>query len=254
MSENVATVVGTGPSHAPAIPRRLHYCWYGGKALTELGQRCTATWREVIPDYAVIRWDEQQPATDHPYVAAAYRQGQYAFVADYMRLLRLWEQGGIYLDTDVEVLRRFDDLLRYPLFFGLQAPGNIGCAVIGAMAGHTFLRRALDELDAEARSGQISFQPLPEMITRLVHELPEGERPVVFPEEYFYPYNPYSPVPLQRKPLQSHISEHTYCIHHWEGAWLGDMSLRMMVDLRVREAVRRIGSHLRSNRLLRRRR
>ncbi|RAK60732.1 hypothetical protein DJ021_13400 [Phenylobacterium hankyongense] len=224
-------------TEAARIPKTIHYCWYGDAQISELSRRCMQTWRDCMPDYAVEAWNEDRLDMKNPYVRDAYRSRQFAFVADYVRLLTLYEHGGVYLDTDMEVLRPLDELLDTGLFFGLQAPGSVGAGVIGAVKGHPFLKLALDRLDAEARAGKPQYRPLPELLTELANAN-AAIAPVLFPEEYFYPYNPYSPLPLKQKPLQSNITERTICIHHWEGTWLGGMSLRMMIGLRVKAALR----------------
>jgi mannosyltransferase OCH1-like enzyme len=222
------------------IPRTIHYCWFGGAPISALGRRCMETWREVMPDYAVEFWDESRLDWNTPYVAIAYRQRKFAFVADYVRLRALYDHGGLYFDTDIEVLKPFDGLLANELLIGLQAPDSIGVGVIGAARGHPFLKLALDRLDEEGRSGRLSFQPLPELITSLARSNP-AIAPRAYPEEYFYPYNPHSPTPLRQKPLQSNITERTFCIHHWEGTWLGGMTLAMMIGLRLKDRIRRAG-------------
>ncbi len=225
---------------AERVPRRIHYCWFGGGPLSELSQRCMETWHRVMPGYDIVRWDEGRLSASSPYVAAANRQKKWAFVADYMRLLALYTEGGIYFDTDIEVIRPFDDLLDAPLFLGRESPTLVGVSVVGAEKGHPFLRAAMERLDAEAKSGKPAFEPLPELVTSLLDER-KGDGATVHPEEYFYPYNPYSSDPVRRKPLQSHMSDKTYCIHQWEGAWLGGMSLRMMVGLRIKNMLRKAG-------------
>jgi mannosyltransferase OCH1-like enzyme len=220
------------------IPRTIHYCWYGNSPLSELGERCMETWREAMPDFLIEKWDESRLDRGIRYVDLAYRARKFAFVADYVRLLTLHEYGGLYFDTDIEVIKTFDELLDCPLFFGLQAPGSIGVGVIGAVKGNPFLRLILDKLDEEARRGALTYEPLPELVTTLARA--NGSvAPRLFPEEYFYPYNPYSPVALRRKPLQSNMSERTFCIHHWEGTWLGEASLGMMIAIRCRAAIRK---------------
>jgi mannosyltransferase OCH1-like enzyme len=198
------------------------------------------TWREVMPGYAIERWDESRLPRDAAYPNIAYRERRFAFVADYVRLRALYDHGGLYFDTDIEALLPFDPLLDVPLFLGLQAPDSIGVGVIGAVKGHPFLKLALDRLDAEASAGRPRFQPLPELVTALARTAAPG--PTVFPEDYFYPYNPHSPSPLRQKPLQSNMSERTFCIHHWEGTWLGGMSLSMMIGLRVKHRLQRAGA------------
>lgn len=220
------------------IPRTIHYCWFGRSPISALGGRCIETWQEVMPDYALERWDESRLNWDKPYLAMAYRARRFAFVADYVRLQTLYDHGGLYFDTDIEVLKRFDELLGCELFMGLETPDSLGVGVIGSVKGHPFLKLVLDRLDAEAKSGKLSFEPLPELVTALART--NGAiAPRLFPEEHFYPYNPHSPEPLRRKPLQSNISERTFCIHHWEGSWLADMSLGMMISLRLKARLRR---------------
>jgi mannosyltransferase OCH1-like enzyme len=218
------------------IPKLIHYCWYGRSPMTELGQRCLQTWREVMPDYTIVRWDEDRINTTSPYVKSAYKQKRYAFVADYMRLLALYNEGGIYMDTDVEVVRPFDDLLDKVFFIGRESPTSVGVGIIGATKGHPFLKVILNILDAEAKSGKISFQPLPELVYALL-QTKEAQGITILPEECCYPYNPYSSDVIRRKPLLSNMSERTYCVHHWEGSWLGDMSLKIMLKLRLRYVI-----------------
>lgn len=219
------------------IPRTIHYCWFGRSPISALGRRCMETWREVMPDYALELWDESRLDWSRPYLAIAYRARRFAFVADYVRLQALYENGGLYFDTDIEVIKPFDELLRCGLFMGLQAPDSVGTGVIGAAKGHPFLKLALDRLDAEAKSGRLSYEPQPELITSLARTN-KAIAPRLLPEEFCYPYNPHSPDPLRQKPLQSNISERTLCIHHWEGTWLGGASLGMMIGLRLKNRLR----------------
>jgi mannosyltransferase OCH1-like enzyme len=231
-------VTTIGVMQKDQIPRTIHYCWVGQSPLSPLGQRCIESWREVMPDYALERWDESRLDLNRPYLAMAYRARKFAFVSDYLRLQALYDNGGLYFDTDIEALKPFDALLGCELFMGLQTPDSVGAGVIGAVKGHPFLKLALDRLDAEAKSGKLSFQPLPELITPLARTHP-AIAPRLLPEEFFYPYNPYSPDPLRQKPLQSHITERTLCIHQWEGSWLGSMSLGTMISLRLKDRLRR---------------
>ena len=220
------------------IPRVIHYCWYGNAPVSELGRACIKTWAEKMPGYSIRKWDESQLDRQIPYVDVAYRERKFAFVADYMRLKALYAHGGLYFDTDIEVIRPFDDLLGHELFFGLQSPDSVAVGVIGAVKGHPFLRLVLDKLDAQARRGRPTYEPLPDLITQLARAK-AAATPTLLPEECFYPYNPYSSVALRRKPLQSNITEQTFCIHHWEGTWLGDASLGMMISMRLKAALRR---------------
>lgn len=119
------------------IERKIHYCWFGGRPLPLQAKRCLASWAYHLPDYRVVRWDEQSfDVNSHPFAAAAYAAGRFAFVADYVRMLVLQQQGGIYLDVDVEVCGRFDALLEQRFFIGLEDSKRFATSVIGAVAGH----------------------------------------------------------------------------------------------------------------------
>ena len=224
---------------AEIVPRTIHYCWFGDAPMTVLGRRCIESWRTKMPGFHIERWDDDRLDRSIPYVDMAYRARKFAFVADYVRLLALYDHGGLYFDTDVEVVRSFDELLSCPLFVGLESPDSIGMAVIGARQGSPLLRLLLDKLDAEARRGALSYRPLPQLVTEVVRAEP-ALSPTLLPEECFYPYNPYSPVELRRKPLQSNISDRTFSIHHWEGSWVDDASLRMLIVLRLKAAMHRL--------------
>lgn len=104
-----------------SIPKVLHYCWFGGAPKPKNIQNCIRSWKKYCPDYKIIEWNEQNfDVSQSLYTRQAYDARRWAFVADYARLKILYEQGGIYMDTDVELLRPLDDLLAYPAFFGFQ--------------------------------------------------------------------------------------------------------------------------------------
>ena len=227
------------------IPRVIHCCHYGGRPLSPVAQSCTASWRRVLPGYAIETWNEARGTGGSPYVEAALAARKYAFVADYMRCHALHRHGGIYLDTDVEVVRPFDPILDRPMFLGHETPSLVGTAVIGAAKGHPLLKRIMDRLDAEARSGRIGYRPGPELITQEL-AADRSLAATIFPEEYFFPYNPHTSVAVRKKPLLSNMTENTYCVHQWEGSWLGDASLRMLVGLRVSHALQGLRRRLRS--------
>lgn len=148
--------------------------------------------------YSIVQWNEDNLYSESPYVKAAYQKKRYAFVADYMRLWALYNSG-IYMDTDVEMVKPFDELLGEKIFLGRQSPTSVGVGVIGATKGHPFLKRIMDSLDAEAMSGRITFMPLPELVDSLLASS-GNEDITILPEDCCYPYNPYSPEVIRRKP------------------------------------------------------
>ena len=94
------------------IPKSIHYCWFGRSELTPLAKKCLASWRQFFPDYEIKEWNEDNfDVNIIPYTADAYKAGKYAFVSDYARFWVLYHFGGVYFDTDVEVIRPMDDVL-----------------------------------------------------------------------------------------------------------------------------------------------
>ena len=108
------------------IPKVIHYCWFGGKALPHTARKCLASWKKVCPSYAIKRWDENNfDVHQHPFISSAYEAGAWAFVSDWARLKILYENGGIYLDTDVQLIKTLDTLLENCSFFGIQQCKNL---------------------------------------------------------------------------------------------------------------------------------
>lgn len=104
------------------IPKIIHYCWFGSNPLPELTMRCIKSWENHCPDYEIIRWDESNYDISHDqYTRDAYKLGGWAYISNYARMKILHEHGGIYLDTDVELLRNLDPLLTFQGFIGYQA-------------------------------------------------------------------------------------------------------------------------------------
>lgn len=135
------------------IPKKIHYCWFGRNPLPESAQKCIASWRKFFPDYEIIEWNEDNfDVNCIPYTAQAYEARKYAFVSDYARFKILYEQGGLYFDTDVEVIKSFDDIISSGAFMGFEVNPNpdrpYGAVApglgIGAEAGMDVYRAVLD--------------------------------------------------------------------------------------------------------------
>ena len=114
------------------IPKTIHYCWFGGKPLPRTARKCLASWRKVCPDYEIKCWDESNfDVRQHPFVASAYDAGAWAFVSDWARLKVLYDNGGIYLDTDVKLLKPLDELLENQCYIGVQQSGRLCTTGLG---------------------------------------------------------------------------------------------------------------------------
>ena len=107
------------------IPKIIHYCWFGGKPLPKSAEKCIASWKKYLPGYEVKRWDESNfDVNAIPYTREAYAACKYAFVSDYARFWILYHYGGVYFDTDVEVIRPIDDIINRGGFLGVESNRN----------------------------------------------------------------------------------------------------------------------------------
>lgn len=133
------------------IPKVIHYCWFGGNPLPKSAQKCIASWKKYLPDYEIKEWNESNfDVNIIPYTAEAYKAKKYAFVSDYARFWILYKYGGLYFDTDVEVIKNMDDIIAKGPFMAFEdvsdgkypiAPG----LVMGAVAQMNFLSHIIDE-------------------------------------------------------------------------------------------------------------
>ena len=213
------------------IPKIIHYCWFGGKELPPDVKKQIHAWKTKLPDYQIIEWNEQNFSIDQsiPYVKEAYNAKKWAFVSDYVRLFALYSMGGIYLDTDVEILKKFDDLLEREAFIGFESKYSLCTAVIGAEKGSLFIKKLLqvydgkafhfDEKNKEIPNSQLIFIFLNKKF-RLkpadsVQQLPDC---TVFPSDYFSPINCYT--------LQKKVTGNSYTIHWFAGTWKSADELR----------------------------
>jgi len=130
-----------------SIPKKIHYCWFGGGDIPEGYARCIDTWKEKCPDYQIIRWDESNyDVTKNQYMRQAYEAGKMGFVPDYARLDIVYNEGGIYLDCDLELLNGLDCMLHTGMFCGFTCYGmlNLGLG-FGAVKGHRIIKELMDE-------------------------------------------------------------------------------------------------------------
>ncbi len=130
------------------IPTIIHYCWFGGNPLPPLAEKCIASWKRYCPDYQIVRWDESNYdlASAPLYVRQAYEHKKWAFVTDYIRLQVVYEQGGIYLDTDVELKKPLDPLLGNRAYFGFEDGKMVNTGLgFGAEVQHPILREIMED-------------------------------------------------------------------------------------------------------------
>ena len=127
------------------IPKKIHYFWFGSAEKSELIKKCIASWKNYAPDYEIIEWNESNcDVTECDYVREAYENKKWAFVADYFRIKKIYEEGGIYFDTDVELTSDIASLSLNKIFFAFETKTAINAAVFGAIPHHSLLKEWLD--------------------------------------------------------------------------------------------------------------
>ena len=128
------------------IPKKIHYCWFGGNPLSEETKKYIETWKKYCPDYEIIEWNEKNfDVTKIPYVREAYESKKWAFITDYVRLYVMYTYGGIYMDTDVEVLKPLDSLLDLKGFSGFENETSIPTGIMAAKKGLPVIKNLMDE-------------------------------------------------------------------------------------------------------------
>lgn len=210
----------------PKIPRTIHYCWFGGSVIPEHLQKCIDSWKKFCPDYEIIRWDESNyEISKNKYMKQAYESKKYGFVPDYARLDIIDRHGGIYLDTDVELIRNLDELLSYDFYCGFEDEQyiNLGSG-FGAVQGHPLIRKMMDtyeDLDF-VKNGKFNLIASPVYQSKIMQEqgfLLNGE---------YQEKNGIGVLPCDAFAaggsllLPDEMSEHTFSIHHYDASWVAD--------------------------------
>lgn len=217
------------------IPKIIHYCWFGRGPLPELAQKCIASWKKYLPDYEIKEWNEDNfDVNIIPYTAEAYQAKKYAFVSDYARFWILYKYGGIYFDTDVEVIRPIDDIVERGNFMGFEtdpksqlkedaseASVNPGLGM-GVAPGLGLIKKMLDFYEGrhfEFIPGGIGQLTIVHIATEVLRKAglkqQQGIQQVddmwIYPAEYFCPIN--------LKTGRIHVRPNTRTIHHYAGTW-----------------------------------
>lgn len=154
------------------IPKVIHFCWLSGDKYPSKIRYCINSWKEKLPDYEIRLWDLSRFDIDSSvWCKEAFEMKKYAFAADYIRCYALYKEGGIYLDSDVELLRSFDDLLHLPYFIGEEQGGNIEPAIIGCEKGWDFLERMLSYYENRhfVVNGNMDMQTLPAIMSQEIN-------------------------------------------------------------------------------------
>ncbi len=220
--------------HEPLkIPKKIHYCWFGGAKLPDEFIAYMESWKRFCPDYEIVRWDESNyDYKKNAYMYEAYQQKKWGFVPDYARLDIINEHGGVYLDTDVELVANIDDLLCDEAFCGFEGPQfvNYGSG-FGAVAGFPIIRECLDIYDKVSfinDDGSLNLTPSPRYQTEYLvskglernNSLQTIQGMTVYPSDVLCPLN------FGSRILSA--TNNTYAIHHFAASWVGSADLAFL--------------------------
>lgn len=208
------------------IPKRIHYCWFGGNPLPELAQKCIASWKKYCPDYEIIEWNEENfDVNCNDYVREAYDAKKWAFVSDFVRLYALVNEGGIYMDTDVEVIKPLDELLQYEALSGFESKTGIPTGLMACREGQKIFKEFLDEYkDIHFRRSDGSLDTTTN-VTRITNiclkyglKLNNTKQTIegftLLPSDYLCPKDYETGI--------IHLTDNTFCIHHFDGSWVSE--------------------------------
>lgn len=217
------------------IPKVIHYCWFGSSELGEKAKKCIESWHHYFPDYEIKRWDENNfNIHDCPYVQEAYVSKKWAFVSDYARIWILYHEGGIYFDTDVEVIKDMTDIIEYGPYLGIERYiPHVGIGVnpglgMAAFPKDELLGEMLNEYKSSSfleESQNLNDNTIVIKISKLLRKYGLKDKNAIqnvkgyriYPIEYFNPLND--------EIGKLVTTENTYSIHWYSATWLGERDI-----------------------------
>lgn len=207
------------------IPKIIHYCWFGKGEMSQEAKRCIGSWTRLLPDYELRLWNENNfDISSNPYTEEAYECRKFAFVTDYVRLYALKEFGGVYMDTDVEVIKSIDGFLSLPAFSGFEDDTNIPTGLMASEKNGRWVSELLEyyrDRHFILPDGKVDTKTNVVIITE--HMLTKGFRPngeyqLVDETVAFYPKDFFCA--KSQKTGKVTITANTHTIHHFAGSWL----------------------------------
>lgn len=223
------------------IPKKIHYCWFGRGALPKLAEKCIASWKKYCPDYEIILWNEDNfDINACPYVKEAYENRKFAFVSDYVRLYAIYTQGGIYMDTDVEVVAPLDGYLHHQGFSGFEDTDRISTGVMAGEKGFPLFETLMKDYDGRHFVKEAGAFDMTTNVVTITHILrnngfvPNGEYQEInglalYPRDVFSPLDDATGIMYK--------SEDTAAIHWFNKSWI---PLHLRVRSRITKVFHRV--------------
>ncbi|MBE6418583.1 MAG: glycosyl transferase [Akkermansiaceae bacterium] len=206
------------------IPKTIHYCWFGGKPMPKLALTCIHSWRKYCPEYELKLWDESNfDLSQYPYAKEAYEAGKYAFVTDVVRLHALYYEGGIYMDTDVEVLKSLDEFLHHHAFSGFESETQVPTGIMASEKGGRWAKENLEYYEGKHfRNPDGTIDITTNVVTITEYMVKQGLQLnntyqdiegffTMYPRDYF--------CPKDFSTQEINVTDNTACIHHFNMSW-----------------------------------
>lgn len=210
------------------IPKIIHYCWFGHNPLPESALKCIKSWKKYCPDYEIKQWDESNFDIDScNYTRESYSAKKWAFVSDYARMWILYNYGGLYFDTDVELIADISDIVEKGPFMGSEPQANGKCMIaaglgLGVEKGHPFYKKVLEHYENVHFIYEDGYFDETTIITRVtslavtygykcVNDIESFLDITVYPPEYFCPLNMNTGI--------MNITDKTKSIHWYSASW-----------------------------------
>ena len=205
------------------IPKIIHYCWFGGNPLPNMAKHCIESWKKYCPDYEIIEWNEENfDVNKSDYVKEAYDAKKWAFVSDVARLYALVNYGGIYMDTDVEIIKPLDSLLGYEAVSGFESETQIPTGLMACEKKHRMFIEFLNDYEGEHFLRSDGSMDLTTNVTRITKTCLKygltqnnSEQTIngftLLPRDYL--------CPKDHTTKEIRLTDNTLCIHHFDGSW-----------------------------------
>ena len=225
------------------IPKIIHYCWFGNNPMPKLERRCIRSWKKYCKDYEFIKWDESNfDVNAYEFTKEAYKEKKWAFVSDFVRLYALVTFGGIYLDTDIELLKSIDNLLLVNSFSGFEDDKLIAAGIMGCEKGNKIFENFFSYYKEYSfrKDNALKMISIPTILTnicksrgiKIENKYQEIGGLTIFPSEYFYPKNYETGL--------TEITSNTYSIHHYSASWFDKKKKRQLKKVWRKNRIRKI--------------
>ncbi|MBR4891302.1 MAG: glycosyl transferase [Clostridia bacterium] len=221
-----------------SIPKVIHYCWFGNGKMPAIAEKCIKSWKKYCPEYEIVCHNEENfDISQNRYASEAYKCGKWAFVSDYVRLKVLYDDGGIYLDTDVELIKPIDELIRDNGFMGFDDNGIIATGLgFACEKGNELIGAFLkdyEDIPFVLPDGKLDLTPCPDRNTETLKKLGmnlDNKNQIfmgihMLPEDYLCPIKYYTGKKI--------ITENTYSIHHFCASWTSPVAKRTLFVKRI---------------------